>query len=252
MRNRRHIETIGIAVAFASVVFAGPVLAGSTESQADGTAVSRPYGLLAQVRTPPIRVPPIRPPNPLPTPTSGGLTPIPTPTPTPTFAPPQMVAPSPPPVTEDRTAPVVPCVVTGVGDLPPGNCQRRYIRYSDLYRDFYACNDARCYARKLLSVDQVPTVVIYPEVHSARVQAQDDFRSDVMQGVEQMGAYLEQRAYAGEAGLPSISSLRSLVSDAKREIANIDQPIDESPDQWRRRLGIGNAMRLLARYTRDH
>ncbi len=248
MNNLRRIAlslTYMTAFLFVAGVVAGSALADSADAQIDAAATPPPSTLIAQIKV--IKPSPSPVVTPTPTPT---LTPSPTLTPTLTPTP---KMPTPPPVHDGKDTMVrLPCQVTAVKDLPSDNCRSRYIFYKDLYRDVHTCKTARCFALKFLEIDRAPTVVIYTGAHAERARAHAALREDMVYGVEKMGAYLKERAGAGAAGLPNMSEIKSLVNQATREVDSIDQPIDETPEQQRARLGLGSAMRLLAKYTRDH
>lgn len=89
-------------------------------------------------------------------------------------------------------------------------------------------------------------IVIYPEAYEERQQARAELRAEMVQGVRTMGAYLKGRASDGIPGLPSIGGIHSLVQQAIDEIDSINQPVGESRDERRRRLGLGPALSNLA------
>jgi hypothetical protein len=68
----------------------------------------------------------------------------------------------------------------------------------------------------------------------------------MISGIRAMGAGLEQRASDGDAGLPSISQIDSAVKSAIDAVDAIDQPVNESPDERLRRLGLTPDLRSLA------
>lgn len=256
-RARKLMSTLVTLGACLALI--GFALTDSTTAPHDPAEAAQSQGPLAQVRgVPTPTVPPWRPPPVTVTPIT--ITPITippitiSPTVFPTSVPVYTIPVPPPPTTVPGVQiPVMPsCQVTTVGGWPSGDCRWRYISFDALYRDIYSCQTGRCYATKFLQIDQAPIVVVYPQAPVERAQARAAFHEDMAYGVKAMGTYLKGRVNEGAAGLPSISDITNLTNRASEEIDSIDQPISESPDQQRRRLGLGSAMRTLARYARDH
>lgn len=203
-------------------------------------------------------VPHIPPPVPLPPPivipqTPGPLIPTPQPLPPPAPLPPielpqprRDVLPSPPPPPLSPTVRVPPaCHVTTLSSSSPSDCSTRSITYGDIYNDLSSCISGPCFANKFLSMDQV--VVIYPSDFSDRQAAVETLRAELAEGINQMGDYLKKRARSGASGLPSIEAITNLVDQAIDEIKTINQPVGESREQRRKRLGLGPATTSLAK-----
>lgn len=94
-------------------------------------------------------------------------------------------------------------------------------------------------------------VVIYPAAIEERQLARAELRTEMAQGVQAMGTYLTDRARDGGSDLPSIEGTHKLVQQAIDDIDNIDQPIGETRDERRRRLGLGYSLSSLAKTMRD-
>lgn len=239
-----------------SVAFTGIALAGSAVGQPTDVDRAPSPLLLAQIRPAPLPVPPPLPlplplPTPLPTPTPlPSPTPLPPPTPLPT--PPISPVPHPPPpVLSPPARALLPCQVTTADGAPTGNCDTRLITSQDLYRDFHSCHTGKCYATKFLQLERLPMVVIYPAAIEERQLARAELRAEMAQGVQAMGTYLTDRAKDGGSDLPSIEGIHRLVQQAIDDIDNIDQPIGETRDERRRRLGLGSSLSSLAKTVRN-
>lgn len=89
-------------------------------------------------------------------------------------------------------------------------------------------------------------IIIYPEPHAERQQARAELRAEMVYGVKAMGTYLNNLANDGISGLPSIDGITQLVQQAIDEIDSIDQPVGESLNERRRRLGLEPALSTLA------
>ena len=178
--------------------------------------------------------------------------PTPMATPMPTAAPAPTLAPPPPP--PSGPTPVVralpPCNVTLVSASLSGTCTR-YITSAALYRDIYSCRSGSCYAQKFREMSQAPMVVVYPEAAVARAEARTQLHAELVAGIRAMGATAKAGIASGQTKLPSVSRVDSLVQSAISEVDNIDQPIDESPAQRQRRLGLGPSIRTLADSLRN-
>lgn len=237
---------IRICVALGTCIpLEGMALAGSTAWQPENMDTNQSQVLLTQIRP----VPPYTPPY------------------TPPYAPPYRYAPytpphnappyiqprtpsttiTPPPVVTPHLLQIPPtCQVTTAGGSPTGDCDKRYINSRDLSRDFYSCNDGRCYAWKFLQLKRQSMIIIYPEPHAERQQARAELRAEMVYGVKAMGTYLNNLANDGISGLPSIDGITQLVQQAIDEIDSIDQPVGESLNERRRRLGLEPALSTLA------
>jgi hypothetical protein len=225
----------------------GASLADSIFWNVDKTNRAQPRQFLAQH----IEIAPSMPRTSIPTPPPR-LTPA---TPTQPFTspvpPPNMGVPNSPggssPELGMRSVQVVPaCMVTSGSDIPSANCTYRFISIDDLFNDFYSCLSAACYAKRFLDLDRAPIIVIYPSAPAARAEAREQLRAVMISGIRAMGAGLEQRASDGDAGLPSISQIDSAVKSAIDAVDAIDQPVNESPDERLRRLGLTPDLRSLA------
>lgn len=236
---------LGLSVAFTGIALAGSTVGQSTDADRDPSPL-----LLTQIRPAPLPIPPPLPlPLPLPTPLP---TPTPLPSPTPLLTPPISPVPHPPPpVLSPPTRALLHCQVTTADGAPTDPCTERSITSQDLYRDFHSCNTGKCYATKFLQLERLPMVVIYPAAIEERQLARAELRTEMAQGVQAMGTYLTDRARDGGSDLPSIEGTHKLVQQAIDDIDNIDQPIGETRDERRRRLGLGSSLSSLAKTVRD-
>jgi hypothetical protein len=226
-------------------VFAGVAMTNSTAGHDETGNETHHEVLLAQVVRPitpvipPIQVPPvIVQPNP-------HITPIQPPIIQP--GPPIIVVPPPTPNMTPAIRVLPPCQVTTAGGVPSADCNSRFINHDDLYRDIYSCRTGSCYAQKFRAIDRAPMIVVYPQAPAARAQAQAVLRAEMVAGVKAMSATLRDRVNDGVAGLPSLSEIDSLTNRAIEDIERIDQPINETQDERLRRLGLGPAVKTLAR-----
>jgi hypothetical protein len=130
------------------------------------------------------------------------------------------------------------------------SCGRRYIDYQRLYKDIYACNSGDCYARKVLQIDRVPLIVVFPQVPAARAEAISALRAEMAYGIDRMADHLKERARSGAPGLPNLSGVEDLQRRAKAKLDRIAQPLNESDDERLRRLGLTPEMVELAMLVR--
>lgn len=171
----------------------------------------------------------------------------------PQLEPPTRLNPSPPPPPSLSPSVRIPpgCLVTSTTASLGSDCDARYITYSNLYKELYSCNTGKCYSMKFLELNRMPVIVVLPESYEQQEEALQQLRAEMVYGVKKMGAYLKTQASNGVSDLPSIDKLGSLVDSAVSEIRNIGQPVGETREERRRRLGLGPAVTSLAKKVRD-
>lgn len=210
--------------------------------------------LSAQVRVPgggtrPVPVPVPAPPGPVPvggsTPTIG---PVETIVRTPTPAPAAGVV---PPVATAPSSLRLSCPVTSAREYTGDMCTNRLIRATTVLYELKTCYDAACYAARIVEISAAPDIVLtYPAEPQERIALQHAIRAELAYAVQYMGRHLRERALQGAPGLPDLGAIDNLIAEAKAEVNAIDQPIDETRDQRRQRLGLGRAKRRMAELVR--
>lgn len=147
-----------------------------------------------------------------------------------------------PPIYSPPPMPPV-CVIQSTSDYASG-CSTAYIHFQTLYDELHSCSTGPCYARVLSGLERLPVVVIYPAAQA--VQAQAALAAEVRAGVEAMGETLRGRLAADDPGLRTDAArIDQVVADALAEADAIQQPIDETDEQRRQRLGLKRATRAL-------
>ena len=128
-------------------------------------------------------------------------------------------------------------------------CSQVIISYSDFSRELRAVrHDARRFATFVQALDRgldrTPFALELPVVAAAEARA--DLQRDLRTGARSMRDYLADRKRGGAPDLPSLSDIDRVLSDALREVDRIAQPVGETPQERRRRLGIGGAMAAMS------
>lgn len=151
----------------------------------------------------------------------------------------------PPPIAQPRRLVPPACVVASTDSWAASGCSARYIGYTDLKNRLRACgdHDARCFASRILELARQPIVVVYPQPAAA---LSNFIEKELSYAVAIMGNHLRDRVYNGVSNLPSISAINSMVDRAKQAANAINLPLDETPEQQLRRLGLTPDMVNLA------
>lgn len=143
------------------------------------------------------------------------------------------------------------CPVTSLDDATSSSCKARLIDASAVFALLHPCTDAVCYAQSIAKLTRAPDlIIVYPAEPAERAQVQQAIRREIAYAAVYMGEALTRRAREGDSTLPSVDEIEELAASARREVDAIDQPIDETPDQIRQRLGLGPAKRRMAAMLR--
>jgi len=150
--------------------------------------------------------------------------------------------PPPTPVTPLKDRPR--CQVSDAFETAGDDCPSRIIDFADVDRAL-ECATAKCFAQGLIALNQQPTEVVFPQGQAA--QAQQAMRARVEAAVKVMGEALKEQATIAQDSLPELDALKDEIQSALEEARNIDQPVGETDDERRQRLGLGPNILKMAR-----